>query len=105
MLMIFLVLLICYTLFVYYAVSKSIYGIKFPPRVAECPDYFGTGSDDKNVTHECYNNYRLGNFLTNKNCAFWEPSNKSLAAKCRFYKECNVGWDGLNDTVCNVKPN
>ena len=60
-------------------------------------------------TEYCYTvsaNYPSGESQsTNESCAFWNPSNKSLAAKCKFYKDCNVGWDGLNDSVCNVTPN
>lgn len=100
-----IILLVLFTIFIVHSVKNSKYGIKFPPRVAQCPDYFEPKKTDDGKIISCYNNLKLGN-ATKSGCMSWNPTkNQTITEMCDYRSNCNVGWDGLNDRLCNKKHN
>ena len=98
MVTILILALVLFTVFIIRSVRDSKSGIKFPPRVAKCPDYYEQTSDNG-----CLNKLKLGNYNTPK-CQSWGPNpNATITDMCDYRNECNIGWDGLNDEVCNRK--
>ena len=98
MVTILILALVLFTVFIIRSVRDSKSGIKFPPRVSQCPDYYEQTNGDG-----CLNKLKLGNFTTPK-CQSWDPTkNATITEMCDYRNECNVGWDRLNDEVCNRK--
>lgn len=120
MMILSIVILVVYIVFVVKALKKAKLNIKFPPKLAECPDYFSLGNDG-NESYSCYNVKKLGNYNSNdvsnsnpfNKCVAWGEANDkdgnppdiskkySLTTKCKFRQQCGVSWDGLNDSKCS----
>ena len=107
-----ILLLIMFSIFTYYVLSRAKSTSQFPPRITRCPDYFENGKDPSGNLHECYNTYKLGNYEAGitSNSAYCQYLPKTLItddtrshlrSKCRYSSQCNVGWDGLGNDLCN----
>ena len=107
-----ILLLILFTIFTYYVLSRAKNTSLFPPRISVCPDYFENGKDETGKMHDCYNVYKLGNYNTGiksnpSYCKFLPKSlmtndtRSNLSGKCRYSEQCKVGWDGLGNDLCN----
>jgi hypothetical protein len=107
-----IMLLIIFSIFTYYVLSRSVNTSQFPPRISICPDYYENGKDNYGKLHECYNTYKLGNYETgtnsNRNYCKYLPkrlitndTRSNLKSKCSYAQQCNVGWDGLGNDLCN----
>ena len=107
-----ILLLIMFSIFTYYVISRATNTSQFPPRIARCPDYFENGTDQSGNKQECYNTYKLGNYDTGikSNPAYCQYLPKTLItddtrtnirSKCRYSSQCKVGWDGLGNDLCN----
>ena len=108
-----ILLLIIFSIFTYYVLSRAKNTSMFPPRIARCPDYFENGKDKSGNLHECYNTYKLGNYESGvKNnpsyCKYLpktlitDDTRSNLTGKCRYSSRCSVGWDGLGNDLCNT---
>ena len=92
-----LVLLIIVLVFISISIANSKYTKKFPPVVAECPDYW---LREKNL---CVNKKKLGNANCHSdmdftNSAQWEGGD-GLCNKQKWAKGCNLVWDGVTNNV------
>ena len=107
-----ILLLIMFSIFTYYVLSRAKGTGQFPPRIARCPDYFENGKDSSGNMHECYNAFKLGNYESGikSNLSYCQYLPKTLltddprsniCSKCRYSSQCNVGWDGLGNDLCN----
>ena len=96
MIAIAIILLVLFAMFLFYSLKNSHYNVKFPPRVAQCPNYYGPSSDNK---YKCYDNLNL---TTTPDCKIAD-NKTTITERCSWISECKVGWDGLNSTICNKK--
>lgn len=107
-----IMLLIIFSIFTYYVLSHSKNTSQFPPRISVCPDYFENGKDNYGNFHDCYNTYKLGNYesgiKSNKEYCKYLPkrlisadTRSNVKSKCRYASQCNIGWDGLGNDLCN----
>ena len=108
-----IIILICFSIFTYYVITRASKTSMFPPRISKCPDYFEYEVDPiTGETHECYNTYELGNFDTGKGrnstyCQFLpktlitKDTRSNIGDKCQYISDCKVGWDGLGNDLCN----
>jgi hypothetical protein len=70
--------------------SKS--SVKYPPEVAECPDYWESTGPNK-----CRNTLKVGKCDTD-DMDFNDPKYSGptgLAEKCKWANSCGLVWDGL----------
>ena len=107
-----IILLIIFSIFTYYVIGRSVNTSQFPPRISLCPDYFENGKDELGNFHECYNTYKLGNYSSGTkgnptHCKYLPKSlitddtRSNIKSKCGYISQCNVGWDGLGNDLCN----
>lgn len=71
-------------------------GVRFPPEVGTCPDYWTLMSDGK-----CMNTKNLGDMSGDCNSGVGIDFKKDYPTKlnkCNFAKECNIEWDGIRNT-------
>jgi hypothetical protein len=92
-----LVLLLITLGIVWISISNSKYSKKFPPVVAECPDYW---LREKKL---CVNKKQLGNgnchgSMDFTNSAQWD-GNEGICNKQKWAKGCNLTWDGVTNNV------
>jgi hypothetical protein len=99
---IILILALC---FIGLALYRQKYNSKFPPIIANCPDFWtdvsisGNGSDCKDMTPP------LGNASCPRTMDFssanWSGNN-GPCSKSKWAKQCNLSWDGItnNADVC-----
>lgn len=87
-----IVLVILGTILLKYSVKASIRGEKWPPHVANCPDYWiDTNGDGKACTSSDVNVgfgsscHGIVNFSAMDNCTKYNTSN-----------QCGIYWDGIN---------
>lgn len=98
------VLLIICLIFVGVSLYKNKYNKKFPPIMANCPDYWVDQSDQNNGS-KCVNAQNLGNGQCANTMDFsnsvWGGTN-GLCAKSKWAKSCDLTWDGIdnNSAVC-----
>ena len=88
------------------ALSNLNSGIKYPPVIADCPDYWSISKNpvdpniDSSQTPEftCNNDKQLGN-----NCTVFNSSDSKykgiggLCAKKQWADKCDVTWDGVTN--------
>ena len=86
--------LILVLLGMWYIFSRGKSDIKFPPVVAQCPDYW-----ELNKKNMCINNKNLGN-----GCKKFNPKDPKYQGpqgkieKCKWSKNCGIVWDGITNT-------
>jgi hypothetical protein len=71
--------------------SKST--MKYPPEVAECPDYWESTGPNK-----CRNTLKVGKCTDTDEMDFNEPKYSGptgITEKCKWANECGLIWDGL----------
>ena len=80
---------------------------KYPPVVAECPDYWLAGTDD--IGNKCVNNHvELGTSTCSKTMRFSESQwlgETGMCNKKNWAKDCKLTWDGVtnsNKDLCRV---
>jgi hypothetical protein len=101
------VLLIICLIFIGVLLYKNKYSKKFPPIIANCPDYW-LDQSDKNNGSKCFNAQNLGNGQCAKTMDFsksaWNGPD-GLCAKSKWAKSCDLTWDGIdnNSDVCKKK--
>ncbi len=101
------VLLIICLIFIGVLLYKNKYSKKFPPIIANCPDYW-LDQSDKNNGSKCFNAQNLGNGQCPKTMDFsksaWNGPD-GLCAKSKWAKSCDLTWDGIdnNSDVCKKK--
>jgi hypothetical protein len=107
-----IIILIGFSIFTYYVITRASKTAMFPPRISKCPDYFEYGENPSTgEIHECTNTYELGNYATGKGknstyCHFLPKAlitsdpRSNISDKCQYISDCNVGWDGLGNDLC-----
>lgn len=87
-----IVLVILGSLILKYSVSSSVRGEKWPPYVANCPDYWTDTTGDGKACKSSTINIGFGqscngivNFSSMDNCQKYNTSN-----------QCGIYWDGIN---------
>ena len=98
------IILIMCLLFIGVSLYKNKYNKKFPPILANCPDYW-IDESDKNNGSKCVNKRNLGNGQCEKTMDFSKSMWNGLAglcAKSKWAKSCDLTWDGIdnNSDVC-----
>ena len=85
-----------------YALHKSRQNEKYPPVIANCPDYW-LDQSAKNDGAECVNKNKMGNAQCAATMDFsgplWNGPN-GLCAKRTWANSCGLTWDGVSDTAC-----
>ena len=85
-----------------YKLSKSKENEKYPPVVANCPDYW-LDQSDKNDGSNCVNKNKLGDpqcpTEMNFSGPIWNGSN-GLCAKSTWANSCGLTWDGVSSSTC-----
>ena len=85
-----------------YKLSKSKENEKYPPVVANCPDYW-LDQSDKNDGSNCGNKNKLGDpqcpTTMNFSGPIWNGSN-GLCAKSTWANSCGLTWDGVSSSTC-----
>jgi hypothetical protein len=96
-----IILLIIALVMIGVSMANSKYNQKFPPIVADCPDYW-TRKDNL-----CINKKRLGTQVCHKdmdftNSAQWTGSD-GVCNKKKWAQGCNLTWDGITNNIhaCN----
>ena len=75
-----------------FMIYNSKTSTKYPPEVAECPDYW-----DSTGPNKCRNTLKVGKCDADE-MDFNEPKYSGptgLAEKCKWANECGLVWDGL----------
>ena len=89
------------------ALYRAKYHSKYPPVIANCPDYWdASGNLDISNNFVCVNSMNLGSSSCEPTMNFTTPSwqgRTSLCQKYKWAKSCNLTWDGITDNadVCN----
>jgi len=94
-----LLLLVASLVFIGYALYTNRFSKKFPPVIAECPDFWIAKND------KCENPENLGNctgpmdFNSNK-----FKGNNGDCEKSKWARSCGVSWTGItnNSKVCDT---
>lgn len=88
-----LIFLILFLGFIGYMMFKSKSSMKYPPEVAECPDYFRVVGLEK-----CDNTMNLGSCsgVTDFSGSEWQGKT-GLKKKYEWAKRCGVVWDGITN--------
>jgi len=91
------ILLILALIMVGVSIANSKYNQKFPPIIAECPDYWTRSGK------YCVNNKKLGGTNCHRNMDFtsssqWTGTN-GLCEKKKWAKLCNLTWDGVTNNM------
>ena len=85
-----------------YTLYKSKQEYKYPPVVANCPDYW-LDESDKNDGSNCVNKNKLGDTQCPQTMNFsgpiWNGAN-GLCAKRTWANSCGLTWDGVSDSIC-----
>ena len=99
-----IVLLIVILFGVGYAMKKAKNFTKYPPILADCPDYWEIVEErDDGSPHRCKNTRDMGNgkckYLNTDLAKFKGPN--GIIEKCKWAKHCGVVWDGItNKKIC-----
>jgi hypothetical protein len=107
-----IVIFIILMIFIATILYNNKYGVKFPPTVSQCPDYWidkqeqtGAGGIDGSRNQLCTNVKNLGNVSCDKTMdftgSFWQGSTGSCN-KYKWAKSCDLTWDGItnNPNLC-----
>ena len=94
------IILVALLFFIGFSLKKNKIEKKFPPVLAECPDYWDS-SDDK-----CLNTHSLGSCNLDEPKDFKNNIYIGDTGECEKYKwanNCNVSWDGITNknNICN----
>ena len=97
-------ILILFLFIIGYSFYHERFNRKYPPVLAECPDYWDIISQGNNT--RCSNVRKLGN----ENCptimdfsySHWNGKD-GLCNKYKWAKKCDLTWDGIttSDDACN----
>jgi hypothetical protein len=74
-----------------FMIYKSKTSSKYPPEIAECPDYW-----DSTGPNKCRNTLKVGK--CDEDMDFNDPKYSGptgLAEKCRWANSCGLVWDGM----------
>ena len=100
------VVLTTFLTFISFSLNKSSDNVRYPPVVADCPDYWLDHSEgDKKL---CVNKHEeLGNKDCSKTMDFSDSvwaGDMGFCKKKQWAKKCNLTWDGItnNDNACSV---
>jgi len=99
-----IVLLIVILFGVGYAMKKAKNYTKYPPILADCPDYWEIVEEREDGSpRRCKNNRNMGNSkcksLNTDLTKFKGPT--GIIEKCKWAKQCGVVWDGItNKKMC-----
>lgn len=84
-----------------YLIYSSRYSMKFPPDIADCPDYWIVKHDGCHVNP---NGFNQGSF-TGQSFSFKKPlyrGSSGLKEKCKWANKYNIVWDTVtNNPLCN----
>jgi len=84
-----------------YMMYSARYSVKFPPDIADCPDYWTSTSNGCQVHPQGYNQ---GTF-TGTTASFSSPKYQGtggIKEKCKWAKQHQLTWDTItNNPVCN----
>ena len=88
------------------SIYNQKYNTKFPPVVAQCPDYWESKQGNSKNSTVCENVKNLGNPNCEKTINFSTPiysGSQGLCKKKQWANMCNLTWDGItNSSVqCN----
>jgi Na+-transporting methylmalonyl-CoA/oxaloacetate decarboxylase gamma subunit len=89
--------------------SAAAYEAKWPPHVADCPDFWKEESirnGDGEAIIQCNNVHNLGSSACKQSMLFSQDKWKGAEGDCRkktWSKGCDLTWDGItnNSKVCN----
>ncbi len=85
-----------------YKLGKSKENEKYPPVVANCPDYW-LDQSYKNDGSNCVNKNKLGDpqcpTTMNFSGPIWNGTN-GLCAKSTWANSCGLTWDGVSSSTC-----
>ena len=85
-----------------YKLNKSKENEKYPPVIANCPDYW-VDESTKNNGSKCVNKNNLGDpqcpTTMNFSGPIWNGTN-GLCAKNKWATSCGLTWDGVNSSAC-----
>ena len=92
-----IILLIIALVMIGMSIANSKYNQKFPPIVAECPDYWTRSGTN------CVNSKKLGGPNCHRNMDFtnsaqWTGTN-GMCNKKNWAKGCHITWDGVTNNV------
>tara|TARA_B100001093_G_C26264120_1_gene774041 strand:+ start:52 stop:432 length:381 start_codon:yes stop_codon:yes gene_type:complete len=94
-------------------VAKALSEAKFPPVVADCPDYWDVELTDDGKTR-CVNNTNINTYTNaeaegnNQNCSNYPTENfyatgstptKVLCSKYDWADKCGIVWDGVTNST------
>lgn len=96
----FLLLLVIILLIMSYAITKKTNDLKWPPYIANCPDYWLDLASNGSM---CYNKHSLGTCSlprdNNKNTVDFTSdiytSSEGDCNKKKWANNCGVSWDGI----------
>ena len=107
-----IIIFIILMIFIAAVLYNKKYGVKFPPTVSQCPDYWidkpeqnGTGGIHDDGKQSCTNVKNLGNISCDKTMdftgSFWQGSTGGCN-KYKWAKSCDLTWDGItnNPNLC-----
>ena len=85
------------------ALYRAKYHSKYPPVIANCPDYWdASGNLDISNNFVCVNSMNLGSSTCSNQMNFSTPSwqgRNSLCQKYKWAKSCDLTWDGITDNA------
>jgi hypothetical protein len=91
-----IVILIIALCFIGISLYRAKYNTKYPPVIANCPDYWDVKGN------LCINTMNLGNSNCNVPMDFTKPQWSGNNSKCKKYewaKTCNLTWDGISNNA------
>jgi hypothetical protein len=105
----FLILLVIILFIISYTINDKSNNIKWPPYVANCPDYWLDLSSNGSM---CYNKHSLGTCgvptLSNDNTIDFTrsiyTSSQGDCNKKKWAETCGVSWDGITYGYGNNNP-
>ena len=102
MLIIAVILLIIALIVIGVSLRNKKYTDKYPPVVANCPDYWEDKSEgNESDGSKCVNVKNLGKESCEKEMDFSKAEWKGISGLCnkkRWAKICNITWDGVSNS-------
>tara|TARA_B100001093_G_C26168370_1_gene734652 strand:+ start:81 stop:419 length:339 start_codon:yes stop_codon:yes gene_type:complete len=86
-----------------YLLYKNKSEKKYPPVLADCPDYWLSDSSNSQL---CYNDYKLGNCLGSVDFSQSKyQGDDGGCEKAKWANGCNVTWTGItsNPNICGTQ--
>jgi len=85
------------------ALSNMNSDIKYPPVIADCPDYWSISTDPGTQEFICNNDKELGHDNSEVGCTVFNSSDSKykgtggLCAKKQWADKCDITWDGVTN--------